>query len=150
MGKPSTRMRHAQERNVAAGGFAVAIACIFSNAHSSSVEEQRQENLRRLLQAKSGTALAAPKAPSSSYTLQLALAVKRHIHLTAEIEGDPEAVVRIETALDGRIVSQSLVRSSGVVEWDRAVLDAVIRTERLPLEASETLPKFIEFHFRPK
>ena len=82
--------------------------------------------------------------------MKLALAVKNNIRPDTEIEGNPVAVVRAETEVDGHIKSRSLVQSSGVAEWDKAVLDAIDRTGQFPVEANETLPKVIEFHFRPK
>ena len=102
-----------------------------------------------MVRIQSATGLAAPKAPSAAYAMQIALAVKKNIHPDAEIKGNPEAVVRIETASDGRILNHNLVQSSGVVEWDMSVLQAIVRTERFPLEPNEALPKVIVFHFRP-
>ena len=98
---------------------------------------------------KTATVPAAPKVPSAAYAMKIALSVKNNIHLDTEIVGNPEAVVRIVTELDGRIKSHTLVQSSGVIEWDTAVLKAIVRTERFPTESNETLPKVIEFHFRP-
>ncbi|MDM0074830.1 energy transducer TonB [Variovorax sp. J2P1-59] len=127
--------------------FALAFWCYA--VHAGPAEEQREENLRRMARIQNATALAAPKAPSAAYAMQIALAVRKSIHLDTEIKGNPEAVVRIETASDGRILNHNLVQSSGVVEWDTSVLQAIVRTERLPLEPNEALPKVIVFHFRP-
>ena len=127
----------------------LALTCSFA-ARADTVEDKRQENLRRMAQMKTATGLAKPGTPSAAYSMKLALAVKNNIRPDTEIEGNPVAVVRAETEVDGHIKSRSLVQSSGVAEWDKAVLDAIDRTGQFPVEANETLPKVIEFHFRPK
>jgi colicin import membrane protein len=77
------------------------------------------------------------------------LAVKRNI-AAPEISGNPVAVVKVNVERDGRIIARELVSSSGVKEWDAAVLLAVDKTQRLPVEPNEYLPPVIEFAFRPR
>lgn len=96
------------------------------------------------------TGPAAPSMPSATYVKKIALTIKNNIRSNTKIEGNPLAVVRVDTTIDGRITSRHLIQSSGVVDWDTAVLNAIDRTERFPIEANETLPRAIEFHFRPK
>jgi colicin import membrane protein len=130
-------------------GLGLALACC-SAANADAAEDKREENIRRMLQITTATGRAAPSMPSATYAKKLALAIKHNIRFDTEIEGNPVAVVRAETEIDGRIKSRHLVQSSGVGEWDTAVLNAIDRTERFPIEANETLPRAIEFHMRPK
>lgn len=147
--KTSTTMRRTKNFALLLSGLGLALTCSFA-ARADAVEDKRQENLRRMAQIKTATGLAKPAMPSAAYSMKLALAVKTNIRLDIEIEGNPVAVVRAETEVDGRIKSRDLVQSSGVVEWDTAVLKAIDQTSRFPLEANETLPKVVEFHFRPR
>ena len=85
-----------------------------------------------------------------SYAERLILAIKKNIVLTESVPGNPEALVEVDAALDGSIKNVKLVRSSGHSTWDRAVLMALARTERLPLDSAGRVPPRLQISFRPQ
>jgi colicin import membrane protein len=73
-----------------------------------------------------------------------------NIVFTDEVEGNPSAIVEIKNTEDGQIVGIRLVESSGNKGWDEAVLKAVVRTQKLPLDANGKAPSIIIITFKPK
>jgi colicin import membrane protein len=59
---------------------------------------------------------------------------------------------QVELALrpDGEVQSFRILKPSGVESWDKAVLEAVSKTERLPLSSGGTVPARLIMHFRPR
>jgi colicin import membrane protein len=116
----------------------------------------REDNLKRMLSqagtgAPSSTGTAARDAgPSASYAGRIVARVKPHIVLTSEVPGNPQAVVEVRCAPDGAITGRRLVKSSGVQEWDEAVLRAIDRTGELPRDVDGRVPPSIEITFRPR
>jgi len=118
---------------------------------------QRKENLERqnaLLGATGGAqaAGAALKAsgPSATYGSKVRAKVKPNIVFTEDIAGNPVAEVEVRTTLDGTIISQRLVKSSGNKAWDEAVIKAIIRTETMPRDTDGRVPTPMIIEFRPK
>lgn len=120
-------------------------------------EAQRQENLRRIqgLAGASGGETATGSAlqsagPSATYAGRIKARIKPNIVFPDAIEGNPVAEVEVRTAPDGTIVGRRLVRSSGVREWDDAVLRAIDRTETLPRDVDGRVPPTMVIAFRPR
>ena len=118
---------------------------------------QRKENLERqnaLLGATGGAqaAGAALKAsgPSATYGSKVRAKVKPNIVFAEDIAGNPVAEVEVRTTLDGTIISQRLVKSSGNKAWDDAVIKAIIRTETMPRDTDGRVPTPMIIEFRPK
>lgn len=95
-----------------------------------------------------GTAQVA-SGPSASYRGRLAALFKRNINFPNpdSISGNPKAVVQVKVSSAGVILSRELTKSSGVPAWDQAVLRAVDKAERIPLdENGKVVPEFpVEF-----
>lgn len=91
-----------------------------------------------------------PSGPSVSYGTRVGAAVRRNIHFSEVVEGNPVAVVQVRLAPDGTILEARLVKSSGVGVWDKAVLEALIKTERFPLDVNGYIPSAMVLHVRPK
>ena len=68
---------------------------------------------------------------------------------TDTVRGNPKAEVEVRAAPDGTIVGKRLVRSSGVKEWDDAVLRALDKTESLPRDTDGRVPSPVVIEFRP-
>lgn len=67
------------------------------------------------------------------------------------ISGNPAAVVKVNLAPDGAILSTDLVTSSGNAGWDRAVLLALTRAESLPKDDNGKIPqREVKLTFKPK
>ena len=91
----------------------------------------------------------APTQPGSSaesgrerlpYAARIARTIKSNLLLKEDIPGNPVAEVEIVAAPDGRITSRRLLKSSGSAAWDAAVLQAVDRAARLPLDVDGRIP----------
>jgi colicin import membrane protein len=121
------------------------------------LEAQRAENLKRMsgLAGASGSATASGTAlksagPSASYAGRVIARVKPNIVFTEAISGNPTAVVEVRTSADGTIISRKLTQSSGVRDWDEAVLRAIDKTEVLPRDTDGRVPSPLLISFRPK
>ena len=67
------------------------------------------------------------------------------------INGNPAAVILVNLAPDGAILSTSIQSSSGNAGWDRAVLLALTRAESLPKDDNGKIPqREVKLTFKPK
>jgi colicin import membrane protein len=125
---------------------------------NTKLQEQREANLQRLLQqAAQGTVGTATDAsttrgPSAGYAARIKAQIKPNIVFTSLMTANPVAEVRIKVAPDGKILQKEkqLVRSSGVQDWDEAVMRAIDRTEFLPLDTDGKIPSVMVLEFRPR
>ena len=121
------------------------------------LEAQRQQNLQRMtgMAGASGSANASGTAlrsagPSASYAGRIRARIKPNIVFTEELQGNPTAEVEVRTAPDGTIVGRKVTQSSGVKEWDDAVLKAIDKTQVLPRDIDGSMPSALLLVFRPK
>lgn len=89
-------------------------------------------------------------AEPESYSDQIRRAVITHLYTPTMVLGNPRAEVTLDVAPDGRILHRRLTQASGVAAWDQAVLNAVDRAKRLPLDQDGKVPPQIVLGFRPK
>ena len=67
------------------------------------------------------------------------------------VSGNPAAVIQVNLAPDGAILSTSILSSSGNPSWDRAVLLALSRAESLPKDDNGKIPqREVKLTFKPK
>ena len=123
----------------------------------AATQKQRQDALDRMmgLAGATGAANATGSAqkssgPSASYGAKIRAKVKPNIIFTDDIQGNPTAEVEVRSALDGTIMSQRLVKSSGNKAWDEAVIKAIVRTEAMPRDIDGRVPTPMIIEFRPK
>lgn len=124
---------------------------------AKKLEQMRQENLKRItgLAGASGAAGASGTAqrasgPSASYAGRIVASIKPNIVFTEEIAGNPTAEVEVRAAPNGSILSRKLIKSSGVKDWDEAVIKAIDKTEMLPRDIDGRVPPSLIISFRPK
>lgn len=122
---------------------------------AAQVEAQREANIKRILGQAGATSEGNGKdaqtaGPSASYAGLIKGAVKPNILLTDDVPGNPVAEVEVRTATDGSILGSKLVKSSGVKEWDDAVLRAIDRTGKLPRDVDGRVISPIVISFRPR
>jgi colicin import membrane protein len=117
----------------------------------------REANLKRMMKeaGSSDDPLASGNAartagPSAGYAGRIKARIKPNIVLTASIDGNPLATVRVRVAPDGTIVGKQLVKSSGSAAWDDSVLRAIDKTEVLPKDTDGTVPPTMDIDFRPR
>jgi hypothetical protein len=63
--------------------------------------------------------------------------------------GNPAAEFDVRLAPDGTILGAVLTKSSGVPDWDNAALRGILKTQRLPLDASRRVPQALAMRMRP-
>ena len=75
-------------------------------------------------------------------------AVRKNILLREEVPGNPVSEVDVWLGAQGYILTATLVKSSGVEAWDKAVMNALTRTDRFSLDADGRIPTRVRLVFR--
>lgn len=119
-------------------------------------EAERQRNIERMLGQAHATGssratgqAAQSSGPSASYAGRLVAAIKPNILFTDVVAGNPRAEVELRVSPDGTILRSTLRQSSGSTAWDQAVLRAIERTGKLPLDENGRVPSSLILGFRP-
>ena len=130
-----------------------------SASANAAVEQQRKESLARAIrmagaqgdESSKGSALVS-SGPTAAYKNRLAALFKRNIVFSNvdSIQGNPKAEVQVKVSSTGLIMSARLSKSSGVTAWDEAVLRAVEKTERIPLDENGKVVSDFPVGFGPK
>ena len=128
-------------------------------ATATALDEQRKQNIARSMglagatggETAKGSALTST-GPSASYKSKLAALFKRNIIFSNvdSIQGNPRAIVQVKVSSTGLIVSSRLTKSSGIPAWDEAVLRAVEKAERIPLDENGKVVTDFPVDFGPK
>lgn len=132
-----------------------------AKVQADALAKQRADNLRRLNQQlgnnpavgnattpSAGTA-AQSAAPSAGYEGRIRARILPNIVFTGRISGPTVAEVEVRVAPDGTILGSRLLKSSGLAEWDQAVLRAIERTEILPRDIDGRVPPLMVLSFDP-
>ena len=128
---------------------------------NAAAEKVRADQLARLRAAagaeggsggSSGSGVGGGGNAPPGWTDKVVKKVKPLIVFNPEsISGNPAAVVKVNLAPDGAILSTELVTSSGNAGWDRAVLLALTRAESLPKDDNGKIPqREVKLTFKPK
>ena len=133
-------------------------AQIKANAESDKRREANIASLRGLAATDGGTGGTVGSGVGGGgnappgWTDKVVKKVKPLIVFNPEsISGNPAAVVKVNLAPDGAILSTELVTSSGNAGWDRAVLLALTRAESLPKDDNGKIPqREVKLTFKPK
>lgn len=132
-----------------------------------AADKQRDEQLKRMQQqiASASPTGGAPesstgstvrssdggKRSSKTYGAIARAAIVPNVVFTEAFDGNPLTKVEVRLALDGTIISSSVVQPSGNKNWDTAVLNAVIRTRVMPKDVDGKLPDTILIlEFKPR
>jgi colicin import membrane protein len=67
-----------------------------------------------------------------------------------ELKSNPKAEVEVTTAADGTILSNRLVKSSGVSSWDDAVQNDIVKAQNLPRDTDGRVPSPIIIEVTPR
>jgi colicin import membrane protein len=119
-------------------------------AAQAAADKLRQENLRRITGMAGATGDAESKGTaqkasggSTTYGAILRAAIRPNIVFAQEVEGNPIAKVEVRVTLDGTVISQRLLQSSGNKAWDEAAINAIIRTRVMPKDVDGKIPDTI-------
>jgi colicin import membrane protein len=125
-------------------------------AEQARLDKLREDQMKRMLGTLSGSGAptstgraSVDAAPSSSYAGKLNAHIRPHIVFRDTLPGNPAAEVEVNAAPGGTVISRRLVKSSGIKEWDEAVLRAIDRTGTLPRDTDGRVPSPIIISFRP-
>lgn len=88
-------------------------------------------------------------APSAGYEGGVRARIYPNIVFTGRRDLSVQASVEVRVATDGSIIGKRLLKSSGVPDWDEAVLRAIDRTEVLPRDTDGRIPPVFELVFDP-
>jgi colicin import membrane protein len=125
---------------------------------AARAQQMRQEQMQRLnaqllgagaAAGTSGGTAAQSSGPSASYQGRVVARIRPNIIFSGQVAGHPKAEVSIRVAPDGTILSKRLTKSSGIPEWDDAVLRAIDRTEVLPRDVDGSVPPAMVIGFDP-
>lgn len=120
-------------------------------------EALRQDQLRRI-QGLAG-ATGAPgatgnamqsAAPSAGYAGRIKARIRPLIIYADDSAANPTTEVRVTLLPDGTISGTKVLKPSGDPDWDRAVLRAIEKAERLPRDVDGRVPPVIDMNFRPR
>lgn len=122
----------------------------------AKLDALRKQNLERMMgmagangsPGSTGTALQST-GPSATYAGRIKAAIRPNIIYTASSGSNPQAEVEVRCAPDGKIISSRLSKPSGDADWDRAVLRAIERTDRLPRDTDGRVPPALVISFKP-
>ncbi|QWD87272.1 TonB C-terminal domain-containing protein [Polynucleobacter paludilacus] len=128
---------------------------------NAAAEKVRADQLARLRAAagaeggsggSSGSGVGGGGNAPPGWTDKVIKKVKPLIVFNAEsVSGNPAAVIKVDLAPDGAILSISIITSSGNDAWDRAVLLALSRAQSLPKDDSGKIPqRQVKLTFKPK
>lgn len=122
-------------------------------AKEAKTAKQREENLKRMFgQAGSGAqsgSAAVDAAPSRAYAARLVALIKPNIVFTDSVSANPMAEVEVRVSPSGSVIARRIQKSSGIKEWDEAVLRAIDRTGSLPRDVDGRVPPLLIIGFRP-
>lgn len=116
-------------------------------ADAKAADKLRQENLKRMQGMAGATdgnstskASSGGRGSSTTYGAIVRAAVRPNVVFTQDFVGNPLAKVEVRLTLDGTIISQRIVQSSGNKAWDDAALNALIRTRVMPRDVDGRIP----------
>ena len=129
-------------------------------AAATAAKGQRDSNLARL-NAQLGSAGATGGSPrgtaaqgsggSTTYGAIVKAAIKPNVVFGDDITGNPMAKVEVRLTLDGTIISQRLIASSGNKAWDDAAMNGITRTRVMPRDVDGRIPDTtLILEMRPK
>lgn len=152
--KKAKEQRHAEKNKAAENVRQQAVTAL----QKQQIEQARAAQLARLRAVAGegsggvqGAASGNGAAGLAAYADKVRARVRPNIIFNTDaLSGNPAAVVAVELAPDGALLSKKIVRSSGYADWDAAVLLALERSAPLPRGADGTVPPRFTITFKPR
>lgn len=117
---------------------------------AAASDKARQDNIKRMMGQAGATGAAdakgsaqrssGPRGSSTTYGAIVRSAIKPNVVFTDDIDGNPSATIEVRLTLDGTVISQRLIESSGNKAWDDAAIKAIIRTAVMPKDIDGRIP----------
>jgi colicin import membrane protein len=86
---------------------------------------------------------------SVPYAKRLGDAIKFYLLDPGPVSPDSFTEVEIKVEPNGEIVSYKLTRSGGSPQWEAAVMRAMVKADRIPLDVNGKVPDTVTLTFRP-
>lgn len=127
-------------------------------AEAQRLAKLREDQLKRLQNSLGGTGTGAATStgtaardagPSASYGGKLRRLIKDNTVFTESVSGNPEVEIEVRAGPTGSIISQRVLKSSGLKSWDAAVQRAIDRIGTLPRDVDGRVPPVIVVTARP-
>jgi colicin import membrane protein len=122
----------------------------------SSADGQHEERLAALralaADVSSGNDLKPDSVAKASpgYADRVRRRVRPNVVAPINIDGNPSSIIAVRCAPDGSLLSATMQRSSGNLEWDIAALSAVEKSDPMPRDVNGSAPSSFLITFRPK
>ncbi len=121
-------------------------------AEDAKLAKLRADELKRMAGAMgSGGSAAKSTGPKSDggYIAAITAAIKSSTAYpgNTDVSGNPRATFRVDQLPTGEIMSVSLVKSSGVPEFDRAVENGIKKASPLPKKKDGTVERTLDVNF---
>ena len=90
--------------------------------------------------------------PPPTYSGRVAAVIRRDLVYADvdAIQGNPATVVMVHMTSAGAVTTRTIQESSGVPAWDAAVLAAIDKAGKLPVDSDGFAPSQMVVHVRPK
>jgi colicin import membrane protein len=128
-----------------------------SNAAQDKERADRLAKLRAAAGAESGsggttgTGVGTGGTATPGYADRVRKKIKPFITFNpSSINGNPPVTVYVELAPDGNILNKRITKSSGIEDWDNAVMKALESAGSLPKDEEGKVPRQVNLIFKPK
>lgn len=119
--------------------------------NEAKVRAVRDRNLLRM-QEMERQGNNTPKNENLTYAQKIRNSIKPNIIFKGKLEEQKtniQTIVLVELEEDGLIKNRKIIASSGNDDWDASVLNALDKTQRIPINVDGKAPPILEISFRP-
>jgi len=122
-------------------------------------EQRLKEATERALRLAGASGSGSPSAtgtashssgPTAKYGAKVVAAIRPNISQLKEFSANLMADYEVYTDASGKVISAKLVKKSGDPAWDEVALNAILKTERLPLDENGRVPSPMTIGLKPR
>jgi len=122
-------------------------------------EQRLKEATERALRLAGASGSGSPSAtgtashssgPTAKYGAKVVAAIRPNISQLKEFSAHLMADYEVYTDASGKVISAKLVKKSGDPAWDEVALNAILKTERLPLDENGRVPSPMTIGLKPR
>ena len=88
--------------------------------------------------------------PTAKYGAKVVAAIRPNISQIKEFSASLMADYAVYTDASGKVISAKLVKPSGDPAWDEVALNAILKTDRLPLDENGRVPSPMTIGLKPR
>ena len=117
------------------------------------LKEATERALRLAGASGSGSAtgtVSHSSGPTAKYGAKVVAAIRPNISQLKEFSASLMADYAVYTDASGKVISAKLVKPSGDPAWDEVALNAILKTDRLPLDENGRVPSPMTIGLKPR